>query len=566
MANPITWQNVAGNALENAWRPMQGAVTTIDSGFDRLMKMITDRQEANQGVADRAREANVQSLLDKYQSAATPEAVAALKASGELDPLRAAIDPRDAARVRGADEARLTATQQLQAAARKNAEDDFLYTNKGVIAQAQALAAQGKKQEALDLAKPLMDHPIYGDLVAKAVAGDQHVQTFNDTLQNSDVKRKTETSNAAANTSNAATNAGQLQISRLDHAIQQQQRIQESLGKIGANTIGGQGSLDTMIGDIQKTSEDKGQTAKMASLVSEALSSNPKYANLPVDTVKEITLKQLRNVGHGFWNMLDPRTDMNSTVISALKEDFDKALTDKTVSARVDAATSQRTQLQEQLKLYTPILDEARRGVFPNTQAQIDAAAGRAAAGSTPADAAVPAVAADSIQNARDMILGRGQVADPAAAAAPPTLPAPTQRFNNPPDSVAGRAEARAFAEQQAAAAANAPQVAVQAAREQVATDEAKRQIQAQLRHTALAQEQVSAQLKQREGQAQADQAQQQSSRLQAQSTAETLLSGGNARALARFQLSPAFELLDKATKGKIFQAVNNGSGPGKAR
>lgn len=424
MAEPITWRTVAGNALENAWRPMQGAVTTIDTGFDRLMKMIEGRQEVNQGVADRAREANVQTLLDKYQSAATPEQLAQMQASGELDPLKAAIDPRDAARVRGADEARLTAVRTLQQAGRKAAEDDFLFKNQGLIAQAQAKAAQGDMAGAMELAKPLVDHPIYGEVVAKAVQGDRDVRKFNDTLENSKSTRQRQAdetrigdAQVAVSQRQAATQEGQLAISRLDHAIQQQQRDREQLTKEGANTIGGPGAFDALTADIQKSSEDKTQTAKLTGLVSNALSSNPKYASLPSDVVKAIALKQLPYVGHGFWNMLDPRTDMNSTVLDALKTDLDKALIDPTVAGRIDASKAQKTQLQEQLKLYTPVLDEARRAVFPQTQAQIDAAAARAAAGPQPAPAA-----ADSTANARDLILGRGGPAEAAAPAATSAL------------------------------------------------------------------------------------------------------------------------------------------------
>lgn len=111
MANPITWQNVAGNALENAWRPMQGAVTTIDSGFDRLMKMISDRQEVNQGILDRGREGQVLDAKELLGRLKDPNQVAEVQP--QIDAIRASLPARFRAELLGAEDARRASLQDM---------------------------------------------------------------------------------------------------------------------------------------------------------------------------------------------------------------------------------------------------------------------------------------------------------------------------------------------------------------------------------------------------------------------------------------------------------------------
>lgn len=112
MTEPITWRSIRGPSLAEASRPLEAAQQSITGAFDKFASMLREREAVNQGVLDRDNEAKVQTFLDRLQGAATPEQVAALKASGELDTLRAALKPADLARVRGAEEARTTALRQ----------------------------------------------------------------------------------------------------------------------------------------------------------------------------------------------------------------------------------------------------------------------------------------------------------------------------------------------------------------------------------------------------------------------------------------------------------------------
>ena len=113
MASPITWQNVQGRSLSEAAIPMQAASQSILGGFDRLGKVLDDYQGMEKKKLDMADEVNVQGFLDRLQSAGSPEEVAALQASWELERYTSAINnPANLAKLRGAGDARTTALMQ----------------------------------------------------------------------------------------------------------------------------------------------------------------------------------------------------------------------------------------------------------------------------------------------------------------------------------------------------------------------------------------------------------------------------------------------------------------------
>lgn len=109
---PITWQNVNAPSNAEAVRGFAAAQLGIGNAFDKLGGLITDREAVNQKTADRTDDAAVQRMLDTIHGAATPEALAALRQSGQLDQMRAALNPALLAKVRGAEDARLASIQQ----------------------------------------------------------------------------------------------------------------------------------------------------------------------------------------------------------------------------------------------------------------------------------------------------------------------------------------------------------------------------------------------------------------------------------------------------------------------
>jgi hypothetical protein len=108
----ITWRTLMGASPSEASRGFESAQRSIAGAFDQLGGLIKDREAGIKAEEDRAAEGRVQGFLDRIQGVRTPEGVAALQASGELDALRASLRPADLARVRGAEEARTTALRQ----------------------------------------------------------------------------------------------------------------------------------------------------------------------------------------------------------------------------------------------------------------------------------------------------------------------------------------------------------------------------------------------------------------------------------------------------------------------
>ena len=124
MAAPITWQTINGPSLAQAAVPMESAAKLILGGIDRAGSTLTGYNNQQQAIEDRGAEAQVQSFLERLQRVQSPDEVAALQASGELDALRAGLRPQDLAKVRGAEDARISSLMQQTTA--KNTFDDTL--------------------------------------------------------------------------------------------------------------------------------------------------------------------------------------------------------------------------------------------------------------------------------------------------------------------------------------------------------------------------------------------------------------------------------------------------------
>ena len=152
MASPITWQNVQGRSLAEAAIPMQAASQSILGGFDRLGKVFDAYQDMEKKKLDLADEANVQGFLDRLDRAKTPEDVAKLQASGELERYTSAINnPANLAKLRGAGDARTTALMQQIGAQQKFGADQQDRADAPIRDQVAVLNALGKADEAAAL-------------------------------------------------------------------------------------------------------------------------------------------------------------------------------------------------------------------------------------------------------------------------------------------------------------------------------------------------------------------------------------------------------------------------------
>lgn len=105
----ITWQNINAPSGAEALRALAEAQKSLIGGVEST---LVAQQAANQGIADRTREAQKQDFLNTLQAAKTPEQLAAMEADGSIAQMLQALDARDQAAVRGSAEARIASLRQ----------------------------------------------------------------------------------------------------------------------------------------------------------------------------------------------------------------------------------------------------------------------------------------------------------------------------------------------------------------------------------------------------------------------------------------------------------------------
>lgn len=175
----ITWRNVVGQSLADASRPLALAQQTFDNAFSKIGDVLKQQEASSAAAAGQVQEGNKQSYLDLVHAAKTPEQLAALQQSGELQAKKALLNPANLAAVRGADEQRAAALmeQTTKRLAFEDAQQER--TLRPMLQGAQALAAQGKMDEfeALMKANPGLER-WRGDLTAKAVEGQRGAIRF----------------------------------------------------------------------------------------------------------------------------------------------------------------------------------------------------------------------------------------------------------------------------------------------------------------------------------------------------------------------------------------------------
>ena len=151
MAGPITWRNVAPSADANtAAQLLLSSQRSINAALDPLQKMLQDQSAFGAQQAATVREGNKQAFLDALAGAKTPEELAALQASGNLNTLRSRLTPEGLAAVRGADEARLTGLRQQVVAGQQFEDSQVARTNAPVEDAVASLIAEGTENSLRD--------------------------------------------------------------------------------------------------------------------------------------------------------------------------------------------------------------------------------------------------------------------------------------------------------------------------------------------------------------------------------------------------------------------------------
>jgi len=389
----ITWRQLTGADDSGAFKALDAATKTFNSGFDAINKAIESRQLANQTREEIGRKANVAAYLDTVQQANTPEAAAALQNSQELKALGASVDPRDRDLVRNAIETRLASTRQNVTAGQTYQDTQTAWNSRDAVNSVFSKAVATKDPAQLQaLADSLpANHPARDDLLIKVASLVQGNAKSATDLEVANSNAAANTANAAANTSNAATNSQQATT----HA---QQVNQDALQKIETQRA----SLSEKLAGARKDQfgSDEGQKAFGASiklvagdnaptilrLAGEAVSSDPKFRGLPTDVVTQIVSKHVKDFGTGEWNPTDGGT------VSAIKSDLDAAFKDPNVLAQMTRSELAKQQIASQLEALNGTSDIAMRRAFPEWGAGLDAALAKrqAEAGANPGAATPP--------------------------------------------------------------------------------------------------------------------------------------------------------------------------------
>lgn len=141
MGTPITWQNIDAPSFADASKAMALAQQSITGAFDGLKTAVTDNEAFNKELWKRQDADFTQRQLAAMYAAKTPEALAALQASGQMGIAVDANGARaDMAVINKAFDERPQLIQQRNLQDLKYGEDKLLLEQAGVTAEGLALA------------------------------------------------------------------------------------------------------------------------------------------------------------------------------------------------------------------------------------------------------------------------------------------------------------------------------------------------------------------------------------------------------------------------------------------
>lgn len=344
---PITWQNVNAPSIAEASRALLAAQGSIAGAFDGVGKVLTDQRDVNQGVLDRQRLSDTVAFKEALANAKTPEQLAALQQSGQLEQIRAALDPKSRAELIGAEDARNAAVQQQvlqnQAFTDKQAE----VAARPVLEQARLMAAHGDVAGAEAMLRELAAKgmPGVGELVQKAYvdkrAADKATadialstaQTADIPLARATADKNADSTRIQANASatqaqasvkNANTNEKQVFLQSLDRM---ERGLGETTARIAALDKGNAEAYDRIVKSISDQIPDKDNREKYMALVGQAVTSDPRFAHIPEARLQALVQQYASNVGTGLVGnvaKLIGSNKMDDTIVGLLKADMKK--------------------------------------------------------------------------------------------------------------------------------------------------------------------------------------------------------------------------------------------------
>ena len=443
MSQPITWQNVQGRSAAEASIPLAEAAKTFDNAFKSANTTLTNEQARRKEQYDRGMASQVLTLKEMLQNAKSPEEVAQLQP--RLAQAVGGLSNEARQAMLGAGDARTTALQGQITDKNKFAVALEAHNQRKVVDAIGAAYAAGDYAagDALKAANP--DLANQAAIAKDRFAAEQErtkfgqaTETFKEGLLNSANTRSTQTSNAAANTRNADTNAAQTPIhQQVANATDQRNRLEavKQLGEAHAKavtkaaetskkTIGTEAGMKAL-GEIVTKMVPKDTAPKVMSMVAEAIRSNHDFGSIPTGQVEAIALKHSSDIG-GPWNSMFGSSV--SDIVTDLKKELDAS--GKTRSA-IQAATDEQSA---ELTRSRMVLNEAQRQAYPDlTKAVEEAAATRARATGNLPPGVMPAVSQIDPNS-----VGAPRPINPlglppnSGAVVPDSTQAPTMRATNP--------------------------------------------------------------------------------------------------------------------------------------
>lgn len=179
MATPITWRTVTGASPAEAARPMALGAQQLNYGFENLNKLITGTEDIDRKNWDNMKQVNTQNFLDQLAVAKTPEELAAMQASGQLNQMRQGFGNQvDRTAIRSAEEMRVNQLRQNVLAGQEYGDKQLDRSQLATVEQIKALAAQGKTAEAQALFDANPDLRNKGMLMEKVVTGERAGKEF----------------------------------------------------------------------------------------------------------------------------------------------------------------------------------------------------------------------------------------------------------------------------------------------------------------------------------------------------------------------------------------------------
>lgn len=381
MGNPITWQNVTGPSQADAARMMDMARSSLNVGFDAFGKVIKDTETFNANQVLKLDEAAKQNYLDRVQQMRTAEEVAVFEASPEAEGMRQKMQAPTRGLVRPAAEARGQYLTGVQRGTDRFGWDRNVEARAGdANTRAQQTAAEAALMAPLTRAATTAATNASNQQVA---VGTQSIARSKQEILESG--QRIDASKLLETRLTAEANNKEFERRGTQYAA--------TVAKLGANTketIGNNEGFDSLTDSLSKVIKDPKALTDAISFVTTSLKSNPAFARLPTDVVKNLVLSKADEYGR--WN-----GNTDSTLIKYLTTGMTEALTTSNArmvehetkrGALVELSQRQLLQLHSAESLAYPELQKALEGRVPASEKPTTQAPAPAAPASAPAAAA----------------------------------------------------------------------------------------------------------------------------------------------------------------------------------